>query len=215
MHRSLLALPSLVLAAALALGGCSDGDGDDATATDPAGSSSASSEPGPMPTEPVAADAEVVTRQPATVMDTGEPELCLGAIAESYPPQCGGPALSGWAWADHEGDYEQVDAVRWGEFVVTGAWDGSSLTVSAARAARPGDRSVDDPPHPAPTHDLSPADLADIAEEIGGLGGGDGAYATAERVFVDVTYDDGSLQAWADATYGPDVVVVTAALVDA
>ena len=26
--------------------------------------------------------------------------LCLGAIAESYPPQCGGPALADFAWGD-------------------------------------------------------------------------------------------------------------------
>ena len=99
--------------------------------------------------------------------------------------------------------------------MVTGTWDGTSLTVSSARAASPGDRSVDDPPYPAPVHDLSPDELAAVAEEVGELGGAGGAYATAERVFVDVTYDDGSLQAWADATYGRDVVVVTAALVDA
>ena len=99
--------------------------------------------------------------------------------------------------------------------MVTGTWDGTSLTVSSARAATPGDLSVDDPPHLPPVHDLSPDELADVAEEVGDLGGAGGAYATAERVFVDVAYDDGSLQAWADATYGPDVVVVTGALVDA
>ncbi len=35
------------------------------------------------------------------------------------------------------------------------------------------------------------------------------------HVLVDVVYDDGSLQAWADQTYGSDVVIVTGALVDA
>ena len=30
-------------------------------------------------------------------------ELCLGPIAESCPPQCGGPALVGWDWADRAG----------------------------------------------------------------------------------------------------------------
>jgi hypothetical protein len=34
-------------------------------------------------------------------------------------------------------------------------------------------------------------------------------------VLVDVYYDDGTLQTWADATYGTGVVLVSAALVDA
>jgi hypothetical protein len=34
-------------------------------------------------------------------------------------------------------------------------------------------------------------------------------------VLVDVVYDDGTLQAWTDATYGENVVVVSSALVDA
>ena len=34
-------------------------------------------------------------------------------------------------------------------------------------------------------------------------------------VVVDVVHDDGSLQDWADATYGENVVIVSSALVDA
>ena len=34
-------------------------------------------------------------------------------------------------------------------------------------------------------------------------------------VSVDVVHDDGSLQAWADETYGEGVVVITSALVEA
>lgn len=75
----------------------------------------------PTPSGPVVA----VT----TVLDDGDgAELCLGAVAQSLPPQCGGSRLIGWDWADHEGDYEEVNGVRWGDFAVTGTFDGTDLT---------------------------------------------------------------------------------------
>jgi hypothetical protein len=60
-------------------------------ASDPAGSPSGT----PIPTEIPAASGPVHTRGLVTVMDTGSPELCLGPVAESYPPQCGGPPRAG------------------------------------------------------------------------------------------------------------------------
>ena len=55
--------------------------------------------PAPCPT-PVP-DGEVRTSGLVTVLDAGTgPELCLGAVAESYPPQCGGPALEDFDWGD-------------------------------------------------------------------------------------------------------------------
>ena len=64
-----------------------------------------------------------------TVLDDGGgAELCLGGVAESLPPQCGGPGLVGWDWADHVGDFESAAGTRWGEFVVTGSFDGTDLT---------------------------------------------------------------------------------------
>ena len=58
-------------------------------------------------------------------MDTGTPQLCQGPIAESWPPQCAGAELRGWDWADQPaGSYERVGDVRWGEFTLTGGWDG-------------------------------------------------------------------------------------------
>lgn len=41
-----------------------------------------------------------------------EPELCVGGVAASYPPQCGGPVLAGaFSWDDVE--TEQASGVRW------------------------------------------------------------------------------------------------------
>jgi hypothetical protein len=84
---------------------------------------SGADEPGGQDDVP-AADDLVTTRGPVTVIDEGKgkgAKLCLGAVLTSLPPQCGGPTLVGWDWADHEGEYEQSRGVRWGVFVVTGS----------------------------------------------------------------------------------------------
>jgi hypothetical protein len=53
-----------------------------------------------------------------------EPELCLGAVRESYPPQCGGPSLKGdFDWAQVE--FEEEGGVRWTNqtYTVRGFYD--------------------------------------------------------------------------------------------
>jgi hypothetical protein len=171
----------------------------------------------PIPTEVPAADGPVRTRQLATVMDTGRPELCLGPVAESYPPQCGGPPMAGWDWADHAGDFDRQGEVRWGMFAVTGTFDGATFTVTGAVPADRHDGGPVAPPRlPDPAVDLDGDELAEIAERLGGdLPGAQGAYVADGHVLVDVVHDDGSLQDWADEQYGDGVVVVTSALVPA
>lgn len=202
-----LRIGATVAAVVLAVTACSGGEGD--SAVDPGGSGGN----GPMPTESVGAPGEVTTRWAVTVMDTGRPELCLGAVAESYPPQCGGPPIEGWDWADHDGDYDQQGDVRWGVFSVTGTWDGTTF---AAASAEPGDGTIPAQPElpPPPDETLPPGELRRIAEEVGELGGATGGYADDTRVFVELPYDDGSLQEWVDEEYGAGVVVVSSALVD-
>jgi hypothetical protein len=56
------------------------------------------------------------------------PQLC-GAVAESYPPQCGGPDIVGWNW-DEAPDAESHNGVTWGFYSVTGTWDGTAFTLS-------------------------------------------------------------------------------------
>ncbi|MDK3256076.1 hypothetical protein [Blastococcus capsensis] len=63
------------------------------------------------------------------------PQLCLGGVAESYPPQCGGPDVVGWDWEAVDGE-ETAAGTTWGEYTVTGTWDGEQLTVTE-RPARP------------------------------------------------------------------------------
>ena len=209
----LAALTTLVLAGAA----CDDGSDD--VARDPDTSPPASS----GPQAAAVPDGPVHTRNLATVMDTGQgtqgAELCLGPIAESYPPQCGGPALIDWDWADHEGTYDEQGEVRWGTYALTGTWDGTSFT---ATEAVPG--ALYDPAMPTPTPTPTPGtayddtELEQIATELQEAPGVLGAYGgegSDGHVLVDAYYDDGTLQDWADTTYGAGVVLVSSALVDA
>jgi len=204
-----LRLAALAAAVLLTATACSGGD-EGAVARDPAPDA---------PTGAPALDlpADVRTRGLVMVMDTGDgPEVCLGAIAESWPPQCGGPEVLGWDWSEHS-MHEKQGTVRWGSFALSGSWDGTALTVSDAVPAALYDVMVEEPsPDPLPTDPPSPADLKVIAEEVAaelpGVSGAQGAYPTEQQVYVDVPFDDGSLQEWADATYGEHVVVVVPAL---
>lgn len=69
------------------------------------------------------------------------PQLCLGPVAQSYPPQCGGPTVTGWDRDTvPEQSYESASGVRWGSFVLVGTFDGESLTLTEpATVPGPGD----------------------------------------------------------------------------
>lgn len=198
------------VAAVLLLAACGAGDGT-STATDPAGDGPAA------PTSVPAAPGLVHTRYLATVMDTGSPELCVGAVAESWPPQCSGPPIAGWDWADHDGMFEQEGDVRWGTFAVTGRWDGETFTYESAIPGPLYDPMVEEPPtYPTPAVELSEDELLEIQESLDEtLPGHQSSFPDGERVLADVIYDDGSLQAWVDQTHGKDVVIINSLLVDA
>lgn len=101
-------------------------------AVDPSGSggSAASTSSDGAPPTPVP-DGEVRTQGLVMVLDDGDgPEMCLGGVAESYPPQCGGPALTDFEWGDV--GFEEASGVRWGSFALTGTFDGTAFTVTDA-----------------------------------------------------------------------------------
>ncbi|MDP2774436.1 MAG: hypothetical protein Q8O61_12860, partial [Nocardioides sp.] len=87
--------------------------------------------------DPSGPDAALTTRYPVTVLDDGDgAELCLGGVLESLPPQCGGPRLLGWDWADVEaGTYEERSGVTWGDFLVEGTYDGRDFTPTSVTPA--------------------------------------------------------------------------------
>lgn len=57
------------------------------------------------------------------------PQLCLGGVQQSLPPQCGGPDVVGWDWAQVDGE-ESVNRTTWGDYHVVGTWDGERLTLT-------------------------------------------------------------------------------------
>ncbi len=203
-----------LVAALLVVGLAACGNDRSAHVADPGGSS--------MPTKIPAAAGTVATRDLVTVMDTGAPELCLGAVAESYPPQCRGLQLSGWSWADQHGVFEHQGDIRWGLFQVTGTFDGTTFTVqhaipAALYDAMPQGPGIGDCAEGEGTDCMTSATpaLEQIQTELTDLPGLLTSWASKTRVHADVVFDDGTLQAWADETYGAGVVAISSALVAA
>jgi hypothetical protein len=88
----------------------------------------------------------------ATVLESDEhgPQLCLGGVADSYPPQCGGPDLVGWDWAAVDGE-ESANGTTWGDFHVVGTYVGGTLTLTEVPdAPQPPDRDEPDFTSPCP-----------------------------------------------------------------
>lgn len=172
------------------------------------------SDPPPRPSSVPAAEGEVVTVLPALVIDDGEgTEICLGPVAESYPPQCSGPELRDWDWSSHEGDYDEAAGQRFGTFLLRGTWDGTAMTATAI-APGSGETPFEQGPPPAPADGPARTEeqLAGIAEDLLAIDGVIEAGAEGGRVHARAVYDDGTVQGWADATYGEGVVVVSSAL---
>jgi hypothetical protein len=80
------------------------------------------------------------------------PELCVGAIMDSFPPQCGGVALAEWSWDGVPGVRSQ-SGTTWADMLrVVGTYDGETFTpTEAPTAADPADAAG------AYVPDLSPA----------------------------------------------------------
>lgn len=294
--------------AALLIGATACGESSPDSAADGADSSSA------KPTAAATPTGEVTGL--GMVIDQGEgTSLCLGPIAESYPPQCEGLPLEGWDWASRD-DFEDIEGVKFAMYAVTGTFDGTTMTVTqepisaalydpmpdptAGRAqstrceepeggwvivnrarsnANAFERaeqaaigldgyvthwadqfsgleiavSEDTEPDPDPdmgddgtmdplklilnvqvTGDVDAAsqslrqvwggalcvtnpmhdqsELDETATALGSLPGVIGTYVQNDRVVIETLYDDGSLQDYADQTYGEDMVVVTSSL---
>ena len=162
-------------------------------------------------------DGEVVGT--GTVLDVaGDVALCLGPIAESYPPQCTGPEIVGWNW-DAIDIKETANDVTWGTFAVFGTWDGATFAVTED----PVPLALYDPMMSDPDPRLDPenagessdAELRAIQEVVTTDLPVDVLFSFSENgyLFVTVYYDDGSIQEFFDTVYGPDVVAVQSALV--
>lgn len=149
-----------------------------------------------------------------TVMDVaGDVKLCLGGVAESYPPQCSGIPLNGWSWDGIDG-FETSGDTRWGAYALQGTYDGSAF-------------SATQPPvmlalfDPAPSTDINfepgdtpEAQLIEIQDDLADRLGPDflGSSIDQGHVWVDVVWDDGTWQSAADDDFGTSVVIVRSAL---
>lgn len=200
IHRA--ALLPLVTAAVLVLAAC-------ATSTPGDGPG-----PGGGSNDPVA-PVDVVGQ--GTVIQVGDapPELCLGAVAESYPPQCSGVPLLEWDWTLYAGS-ESAAGTTWGTYAVFGSWDTENLTVNdAIQLALYDPMVVVDPLlDPANAGTSTEEELAAIQDGIVDAAPVEVLMTVPQNgyLFVTVIHDDGAVQAWADETYGTGVVAVRSAL---
>jgi hypothetical protein len=92
--------------------------------------STACADPPDDPAGPSAEQDPLTHEANTTVLESPEhgPELCLGGVAESLPPQCSGLPVAGWEWDQVEGE-ESVRGTTWGDFHVVGTYDGDTFTV--------------------------------------------------------------------------------------
>lgn len=165
---------------------------------------------------PAAPTGEVVGT--GTVMDVGgDVQFCMGAVAESYPPQCSGVPLAKWSWEGVDGS-EQSGTTRWGAYALIGTYDGTTFTVTQdpMTLALYDPMASEDPTggEPGSTDEET---LTAIQEELPSLLGTDGRSYTGSTpvngyLWVDVVWDDGTLQKAADADFGADVVVIRSTL---
>lgn len=223
--RTSLTLVALALAASTLAGCSSEAEMravDPAAGSDsPAADSPAADSPAPasMPSAVPAADGEVRTRNLATVLDQGEaPQLCLGAVAESYPPQCSGLLLAGWDWSEHP-EHEEAAGTRWGLFMVTGTFDGTTFTATDAISAALYDPMAEEPEPPlgTPCEDPQPGDGQTSSEAMDAtlnaapaLPGYAMAWLDGNTVNVAVTEDPAGAEATLRETWGGPLCVSSA-----
>jgi hypothetical protein len=122
----------LAAVSALALAGCAESD--------------------QQPSSDVTAD-DRRYRVSATVLESPEhgPQLC-DAVAESYPPQCGGPDVVGWDWSEVEA--ESAAGTTWGYYTLVGTWDGQRFTPVEVREPSPSE-PVEQPDFTTPCPEIT------------------------------------------------------------
>ncbi len=212
-NRALTALGATLVGGALVvvLTGCAGG-------ASPAANSAAGDAPPAVPASNPAAPGEVLGQGTVLQKDGEEPMFCLGAVAESYPPQCSGPEIAGWDWSAVDGS-ESASGVTWGTYAVQGTWDGTVFTVTqppimlALYDPMPVVDPFTDPANAGPSTE---AELTALQEKVHNDEFVEALASWPENgyLFVQVIYDDGSVQRYVDERYGEDVVQVRPALRD-
>lgn len=151
----------------------------------------------------IPADGPVRVAAAAMVLESSEhgPELCLGMILESLPPQCGGVPIIGWDWATAPWAESAGDST-WANVYVEGSYDRAAytFTVETLRAVDP---AVDypspggvDPDHmfDAPCPEPAGGWLAEAADAPPG-------HPTDANVYFEAQPDRGAV--WLDDSIDP------------
>jgi hypothetical protein len=217
MRTRVLVRFACAAAGLIALTGC-------AGSAAPAGGTPTASGEFPRP----AAAGEVLAQGTVLQKDGEAPVLCLGGVADSYPPLCGGPLIVGWDWAAVE-QSETASGVTWGSYAVTGTWDATAFTVTRT----PVPLSLYDPlAQFDPRLDEANAGPSDestllrLHEELHAAGYSPISFTNFSEapilsdwtengyLWVSVIYDDGSVQQFFDDRFGAGVVAVQSALRD-
>ena len=125
MRKLALTVPAGLLL--LVLGACGAGEPGTSQAVAPPASTSA-------PARAYAADTLVLEQRAGPGTGAGGhpehgPMLCLGGVAQSYPPQCGEVPITNWDWDAVEGE-EKASGASWGRYHVVGTYDGETFTVT-------------------------------------------------------------------------------------
>ena len=105
----------------------------------------------------------------------GGPELCLGGVQESLPPQCSGPVavglgMNGWS--------ESAQGIRWGERTVTVRWPPVDGRLEVVEDSEPETPFVDPPYSALPEecrnvpNGIGVEDLHAYAQSLGAANGG-------------------------------------------
>jgi hypothetical protein len=174
---------------------------------------------GPGEPSSIAAPGVVVGQGTVLQLDGEDAQFCLGPIMESYPPQCAGPVLVGWEWPD-DGMSESASGVTWGTYAVSGTWDGVEFTRGemVIPLALYDPMKQDPDPRSLPENAAENSDelLARVQDELSAWTEVPVLMSYAENgyVWATVYYDDGTIQAYLDEIYGPDVVAVVSAFRD-
>lgn len=101
------------------------------------GGSTGATDDAPPPTVPAPDPGQLYEADGIVLEDAGHgPELCLGGVLLSLPPQCGGVPLANWDWNAVDGK-QSGSGTTWGEFHVVGTYDDGILTVTEVGPADP------------------------------------------------------------------------------
>ena len=204
----------LVLTAASAVGllflsACATGPGNSASPT----STSAPTGQHLQDAHPGLPDGRVIGV--GTVLDVaGDVQLCLGAVVESSPPQCSGLPLDDWTWDGVDGAENSGDTT-WGAYAVYATYDGERLTnTDPPIMLALYDTVAPEDPTGGVDGTTADAELTRVQDDLSARLGADALTVGIDRgyVWLQVVWDDGTMQDAANADYGDGVVIVTSAL---